>query len=60
MAARRDILLVDGGMVDVPGPVNFHFKPGFLQARYKPAWQKQWCLLLDEVARKKYWQTGLL
>jgi fatty aldehyde-generating acyl-ACP reductase len=28
-AARNDILVIDGGMVDVPGPVNFHFNFGF-------------------------------
>ncbi len=27
--ARNDILVVDGGMVDVPGPVDFHFNFGF-------------------------------
>jgi fatty aldehyde-generating acyl-ACP reductase len=26
---RNDILVIDGGMVDVPGPVNFHFNFGF-------------------------------
>jgi predicted amino acid dehydrogenase len=28
-ATRNDILVIDGGMVDVPGPVDFHFKFGF-------------------------------
>ena len=28
-ATRDDILVIDGGMVDVPGPVNFHFNFGF-------------------------------
>jgi predicted amino acid dehydrogenase len=28
-AARDDILVIDGGMVDVPGPVDFHFDFGF-------------------------------
>ncbi len=28
-AARDDIFVIDGGMVDVPGPVNFHFNFGF-------------------------------
>ena len=28
-AARDDILVIDGGMVDVPGAVNFHFNFGF-------------------------------
>ena len=28
-AARDDIFVIDGGMVDVPGPVDFHFNFGF-------------------------------
>ncbi len=28
-ATRDDILVIDGGMVDVPGPVDFHFDFGF-------------------------------
>jgi fatty aldehyde-generating acyl-ACP reductase len=28
-AARDDILVIDGGVVDVPGPVDFHFNFGF-------------------------------
>jgi fatty aldehyde-generating acyl-ACP reductase len=32
-AARDDILVIDGGMVDVPGPVNFHFNFGFPQGK---------------------------
>ena len=32
-AARDDILVIDGGMVDVPGPVNFHFDFGFPEGR---------------------------
>ncbi len=27
--ARDDLLVIDGGMVDVPGPVDFHFNFGF-------------------------------
>ena len=27
--AREDVLVIDGGMVDVPGPVDFHFDFGF-------------------------------
>ncbi len=27
--ARSDVLVIDGGMVDAPGPVNFHFDFGF-------------------------------
>ncbi|HCR70327.1 MAG TPA: shikimate dehydrogenase [Anaerolineae bacterium] len=32
-AVRDDILVIDGGMVDVPGPVNFHFNFGFPQGK---------------------------
>jgi len=28
-ALREDVLVIDGGMVDVPGPVDFHFDFGF-------------------------------
>ena len=28
-ATRNDILVIDGGMMDVPGPVDFHFNFGF-------------------------------
>jgi len=28
-AQRDDVLVIDGGMVDVPGPVDFHFNFGF-------------------------------
>lgn len=28
-AARPDVLVIDGGMVEVPGPVDFHFDFGF-------------------------------
>jgi predicted amino acid dehydrogenase len=34
VAARRDdILVIDGGMVDVPGSVNFHFNFGFPEGK---------------------------
>jgi predicted amino acid dehydrogenase len=32
-AIRDDILVIDGGMVDVPGPVNFNFNFGFPQGK---------------------------
>jgi len=32
-AERDDILVIDGGMVDVPGPVNFHFNFGFPEGK---------------------------
>jgi fatty aldehyde-generating acyl-ACP reductase len=28
-AARQDVFVIDGGMVEVPGPVDFHFDFGF-------------------------------
>lgn len=28
-AVRQDVLVIDGGMVEVPGPVDFHFDFGF-------------------------------
>lgn len=28
-AVRRDVLVIDGGMMEVPGPVDFHFNFGF-------------------------------
>jgi predicted amino acid dehydrogenase len=31
--ARDDILVIDGGMVDVPGNVNFHFNFGFPEGK---------------------------
>ncbi|MBI5943998.1 MAG: shikimate dehydrogenase [Chloroflexi bacterium] len=32
-AMRDDILVIDGGMVDVPGSVNFHFNFGFPEGK---------------------------
>ncbi len=32
-AKRDDILVIDGGMVDVPGPVSFHFNFGFPEGK---------------------------
>ena len=32
-AVRDDILVIDGGMVDVPGPVNFNFNFGFPEGK---------------------------
>jgi len=32
-AARDDILVIDGGMVDVPGAVDFHFNFGFPEGK---------------------------
>jgi len=32
-AVRDDILVIDGGMVDIPGAVNFHFNFGFPEGK---------------------------
>ncbi len=32
-AVRNDILVIDGGMVDIPGAVNFHFNFGFPEGK---------------------------
>lgn len=32
-SSRDDILVIDGGMVDVPGPVEFHFNFGFPEGK---------------------------
>ena len=32
-AARNDILVIDGGMVDIPGAVDFHFNFGFPEGK---------------------------
>jgi predicted amino acid dehydrogenase len=32
-AIRDDVLVIDGGMVEVPGPVDFHFDFGFPQGK---------------------------
>jgi len=32
-AARDDILVIDGGMVDIPGTVDFHFDFGFPEGK---------------------------
>jgi fatty aldehyde-generating acyl-ACP reductase len=32
-AVRDDILVIDGGMVDIPGPVDFHFNFGFPEGK---------------------------
>jgi len=42
-AARDDILVIDGGMVDVPGPVDFHFNFGF-------PWGKSYACMAETIA----------
>jgi fatty aldehyde-generating acyl-ACP reductase len=46
-AARNDILVIDGGMVDVPGPVNFHFNFGFPEGKAYACMAETIALALD-------------
>jgi predicted amino acid dehydrogenase len=41
-AVRDDILVIDGGMVDVPGSVNFHFNFGFPPGKAYACMAEQW------------------
>src|SRR5258706_644308 len=46
-AARDDILVIDGGMVDVPGPVNFHFNFGFPEGKVYACMAETMALALE-------------
>jgi fatty aldehyde-generating acyl-ACP reductase len=46
-AVRNDILVIDGGMVDVPGPVDFHFNFGFPQGKAYACMAETMSLALD-------------
>lgn len=46
-AARDDILVIDGGMVDVPGPVNFHFNFGFPDGKAYACMAETFALALE-------------
>jgi len=46
-AARDDILVIDGGMVDVPGPVDFHFNFGFPHGKAYACMAETIALTLD-------------
>jgi len=46
-AVRDDILVIDGGMVDVPGPVNFHFNFGFPPGKVYACMAETMALTLD-------------
>ncbi|MCF6278570.1 MAG: hypothetical protein L3J16_07480 [Anaerolineales bacterium] len=46
-AARDDILVIDGGMVDIPGPVNFHFNFGFPAGKAYACMAETMALALD-------------
>ena len=46
-AVRDDILVIDGGMVDVPGTVDFHFNFGFPQGKAYACMAETIALALD-------------
>lgn len=46
-AVRDDILVIDGGMVDVPGPVDFHFNFGFPPGKAYACMAETMALALD-------------
>jgi fatty aldehyde-generating acyl-ACP reductase len=46
-AARDDILVIDGGMVDVPGPVDFHFNFGFPSGKAYACMAETFALALE-------------
>jgi fatty aldehyde-generating acyl-ACP reductase len=46
-AAREDVLVIDGGIVDVPGPVNFHFNFGLPQGKTYACMAETMALALD-------------
>lgn len=46
-AVRDDILVIDGGMVDVPGPVDFHFNFGFPEGKAYACMAETIALALD-------------
>jgi predicted amino acid dehydrogenase len=46
-AVRDDILVIDGGMVDVPGAVDFHFNFGFPQGKSYACMAETMALALD-------------
>lgn len=47
-AARDDILVIDGGMVDVPGAVDFHFNFGFPPGKAYACMAETMILALEE------------
>jgi predicted amino acid dehydrogenase len=46
-AERDDVLVIDGGMVDVPGPVDFHFDFGFPPGKAYACMAETMALTLD-------------
>jgi predicted amino acid dehydrogenase len=53
-SARDDILVIDGGMVDVPGPVNFHFNFGFPEGKAYACMAETIALALDGRIEEDY------
>ena len=46
-AQRKDVLVIDGGIVDVPGPVNFNFDFGFPSGKAYACMAETMALALD-------------
>lgn len=46
-AMRQDVLVIEGGMVDVPGPVDFHFDFGFPPGKAYACMAETMALALD-------------
>ncbi|MBC8333063.1 MAG: shikimate dehydrogenase [Anaerolineae bacterium] len=46
-AKRKDVLVIDGGIVDVPGPVNFNFDFGFPSGKAYACMAETMALALD-------------
>lgn len=46
-AQRKDVLVIDGGIVDVPGPVNFNFDFGFPPGKAYACMAETMALALD-------------
>jgi len=48
---RPDVLVIDGGMVDVPGPVDFHFNFGFPPGKAYACMAETMALTLEGIFR---------
>jgi predicted amino acid dehydrogenase len=54
-AARDDILVIDGGMVDVPGPVDFHFNFGFRLSGFRSFEREVTQEQIDAIRQNALW-----
>jgi fatty aldehyde-generating acyl-ACP reductase len=53
-ASRDDVLVIDGGMVEVPGPVNFHFDFGFPPGKAFACMAETFALALEGRTHEDY------